>query len=88
MVVKVKKVIDGDTILTTKNKYVRLAEVNTPEKGARGFKKAKETLANYVEDENLVVKVVGKSYGRDVAILRKSGEKTTINTKMKNKGYK
>jgi len=86
--IKNKKTIDGDTFKGDDGKYYRLANVNTPEKGKKGYVKATKELDKLLSDNTLVVKTVGKSYGRDVVELRKSGEKTTINNKMKRKGYK
>jgi len=86
--IKVKKVIDGDTFKDTRGRFYRLAEVDTPEKKKRGYQKAKEILSNFIEDENLIIRVEGKSYGRKVVKARIPGEKTTINEKMRRKGYK
>jgi len=85
--IKVKKIIDGDTFQDTRNKFFRLAEIDTPEKKERGYQKAKEILKNFIKDEKLIVKIEGVSYGRKVVIARIPGEKTTINAKMKRKGY-
>lgn len=86
--INVKKVTDGDTIQSTRGGFYRLANVDAPEKRERGYQKAKETLKGFVEGEKLVAKVEGTSYGRKVATLRIPGEKTTINEKMRRKGYK
>jgi len=85
--IKVKKVIDGDTFQAG-NRFFRLAGVNAPEKRERGFKKAKETLANLIEENELIVKIEGQSYTRKVVTARIPGEKTTINEKMRRRGYK
>lgn len=86
--IKVKKVIDGDTFQDSKNKFFRLANVNAPEKRKPGFQKAKETLKKLIQKEELIIKVEGESYNRKVVIARKLGEKTTVNEKMRRKGYK
>ena len=86
-IVKVKKIIDGDTFQDTKNKFFRLSNIDTPEKKERGYQKAKEILKNLIRDEKLIVKIEGISYGRKVVTARIPGEKMTINTKMKRKGY-
>lgn len=83
----IKKIIDGDTFEGTDGKFYRLEGVNTPEKQKRGYKKAKETLKELIQDEQVFVEGVGKSFGRIVAKVRKAGEKRTINEKMKRKGY-
>ncbi len=85
--VKVKKIIDGDTFQSTKNEFFRLSGIDTPEKRKRGYQKAKETLERFIDRESLIVDIEGKSYGRKVVKARKPGEKMTINTKMKRKGY-
>lgn len=86
--IKVKKVIDGDTFQDSKNKFFRLANVNSPEKRKRGFQKAKETLKSLTQGEELIIKIEGESYNRKVVTARKPGEKTTINEKMRRRGYK
>lgn len=86
--IKVKKVIDGDTFKDTRGRFYRLAEVNTPEKRKRGYENAKETLKKFIEGKEIIIKVEGTSYGRKIVKARMLGEKMTINTKMKRKGYK
>lgn len=87
MKIKVKKVVDGDTFQDTRNRFFRLADIDTPEKRERGYQKAKDTLENFIGGEELLVKVEGKSYNRKVVLVNKPGEKMTINEKMKRKGY-
>lgn len=86
--VKVKKVLDGDTFQSTRGGFFRLAEVGAPEKRERGYQKAKQTLKQFIEGEELIARIKGTSHGRKVVTARKPGEKTTINEKMKRKGYK
>lgn len=86
--IKVKKVIDGDTFQGERNQFYRLANVDAPEKRERGYQKAKETLDKLVMGEELIAKVEGQSYNRSVVTVRKPGEKTTINEKMRRRGYK
>ena len=86
--VKVKKVIDGDTFQDIQNRFFRLADVDAPDKKERGYQNAKETLSILISDEYLSVQVEGQSYGRKVVKARKLGEKTTINEKMRRRGYK
>lgn len=85
--IKVKKVIDGDTFQDSRNRFFRLAEIDAPEKKERNYNKAKKALTNFIEGENLIVEQVGTSYRRKVVKARKAGEKTTINAKMKRKGF-
>ena len=86
--INVKKVVDGDTFQSTRGGFFRLANVNAPEKRERGYQKAKETLKQLIEGEKLIVKIEGISHGRKVVTARIPGEKMTINTKMRRKGYK
>ncbi len=86
--IKVKKIIDGDTFQDTKGRFYRLADINAPEKKKSGYQKAKAILKDLIGDEELIIKQVGKSYTRKVVIARKPREKTTINQKMRRKGYK
>lgn len=88
MKLRAKKIIDGDTFQDTRNRFFRLANVDTPEKRQRGYQKAKETLSKLISEEELIVDVKGKSYNRKVVIAKKLGEKTSINEKMRRKGYK
>ncbi len=79
---KVKRVIDGDTFEThSRKKSVRLANVDTPEKGQKGYGQAKAKLQNLIGGEE--VKVVTKArdkYGRAVAHVYKGRE--SVNKKM------
>ena len=84
---KVKKVLDGDTFQGSYNQFYRLAGVNAPEKRESGYQNTKEALVKLIMEEELIVKVKGTSYGRKVVEVRKSGEKTTINEKMRRRGY-
>lgn len=86
--IKVKKILDGDTFQSTRGGFFRLAKVDAPEKRERGYQKAKGILKKFIEGEELIIKVEGLSYGRKIVEARKPGEKTTINEKMRRKGYK
>lgn len=72
---KVKKVIDGDTIKVSSpvrgSPYIRLAGVHAPEKGERGYQTAKSNLRHRIGGKRVLIKPVGKSYGRTVAKVRK-----------------
>lgn len=80
---KVTKVIDGDTFLTSRRKKpVRLANVNTPEKGKKGYGVAKSKLKKLVQGEEVRVDTVARDkYGRAVANMYKGRE--SVNKKMK-----
>ena len=73
---KVTKVIDGDTLKVNKpvrgSSHIRLAGVNAPEKGQRGYGTATQNLRSRVGGKKVWVKPVGKSYGRTVARVRKA----------------
>lgn len=86
--IKVKKVLDGDTFQAMNGKFYRLAGFDTPEKRKLGYQKAKDALNDLIAREELIINEVGKSYTRIVVEARKPGEKMSISTKMKRKGYK
>ena len=46
----VDKVIDGDTLVAD-GQYIRLADVDTPEKGEAGYQEAKNYMMNYLGKE-------------------------------------
>lgn len=86
--VKVKKVIDGDTFEGPRKQFYRLSNVNAPEKGARKFKDAKDALKSMIEDETVLVEEEGQSYGRKVVRVKTPGVKSTVNDRMRRRGYK
>ena len=75
---KVVKAVDGDT-LQVRNKirgtnYVRLANVDAPEKGERGYSQAKSNL-NRLSGKTVTLVPKGRSYNRVVADVRCRGRK-------------
>ncbi|MCH8035061.1 MAG: thermonuclease family protein [Bacteroidetes bacterium] len=68
----VKKVIDGDTFTTKQRKNpVRLANVDTPEKGQPGFQSAKKALEKLIADKEVSIDTVARdTYGRSVAKVK------------------
>lgn len=72
---KVKKIIDGDTMVVSSSisgaNYIRIAGVDAPEKGQRGYQTAKASLKSRIGGKKVWVTPVGKSYGRIVARVRK-----------------
>lgn len=68
---KVKEVTDGDTFVLHQelegSKVVRIANLNAAELNARGGNVAKNRLKRLIENEEVTIKPVGKSYGRIVA---------------------
>ena len=81
----VTRIIDGDTFETASRKNpVRLANVDTPEKGQRGFAKATETLRKMIEGKEVRIETVARDkYGRAVARVYQGRE--SINKKMNKK---
>jgi len=56
---KVTKVIDGDTFETASRKHpVRLANVDTPEKGQPGYGKAKQDLSKLIQGKEVTIDTV------------------------------
>lgn len=80
---KVTKVRDGDTFETNKRKHaVRLAGVDTPEKGQPGFVKAKKALEKMILGEEVTVDTVARDkYKRAVANVKQGRE--SVNKAMK-----
>ena len=68
----VTKVIDGDTFLTQSRRHpVRLANVNSPEKGRKGGAKATQQLKKLIQGKKVVVHTVARDvYGRAVAKVK------------------
>lgn len=69
---KVTKVIDGDTFETASRKHpVRLANVDTPEKGQPGYGKAKEELQKMIQGKEVTIDTLARdSYNRSVANVK------------------
>ncbi len=65
--IKCVEVWDGDTFITSSDKWIRLAGVNCPELGKYGGQKATDTLSDLIEGKTITYEPVGKSYGRIVA---------------------
>ena len=69
---RVTKVIDGDTFMTASRKNpIRLANVDAPEKGARGGAAATKALKSMIHGETVSVDTVARDvYGRSVAKVK------------------
>jgi len=82
----VTRVIDGDTFETDRRKNaVRLANVDTPEKGRRGAPQAREKLRKLIEGKEVGIETVARDkYGRSVARVYRGRE--SVNKKMQDKG--
>jgi len=82
---KVTKVVDGDTFKTASRKHaVRLANVDTPEKGQRGAPAATNKLQSLIGGKEVTVQTVARdTYGRSVANVKIGGR--SVNKAMKGK---
>ena len=80
---KVTKIVDGDTFMTaSRKKPVRLANVDTPEKGEPGFRQAKQALQKLIGGKEVLVDTQARdSYGRSVAKVKVAGK--SVNKAMK-----
>lgn len=66
---RVTRVIDGDTFMTDRRtRAVRLANVDTPEKGERGYAEATRFLEMLIKGKDVAIEEVARDvYGRVVA---------------------
>ena len=80
---KVARIIDGDTFRTNmRKKSVRLANVDTPEKGQPGYTQAKNALRNLIQGETVSITTKARDpYGRAVANVKKGN--ASVNKAMK-----
>ena len=84
--VKIDRVIDGDTIKANETS-IRLLGINTPEKGEKGYQEAKEFLEKMVLNKLVQLEYVGERedrYGRTLAYVFVNGE--NINSKIVENG--
>lgn len=85
---KVQKVIDGDTVELSNGEKVRLIGINTPEKGQPYFKEAKDALEKLIleREVRLELDIAAKDmYGRTLGYLYVDNE--FINQDMIESGY-
>jgi endonuclease YncB( thermonuclease family) len=80
---RVTRILDGDTFETASRKNpVRLANVDTPEKGEPGYQAAKRDLQRLIAGEQVEIDTKARdAYGRSVANV-KVGAKS-VNRAMK-----
>ena len=80
---KVSRVIDGDTFATKDRKNpVRLANVDTPEKGQPGFDSATKALRRMISGKEVSIDTKARDhYGRSVANVKV--ENKSVNRAMK-----
>ena len=64
--VTVQQVIDGDTFLGSDRSYYRLANVDAPEEGQRGYLAAKKLLTDVIQGKSVQVEIVSNDRGRHV----------------------
>lgn len=90
----VSKVIDGDTFDTTSEGRIRLADVDTPEKGESGYYEAKNFLTSLVYDKHVYLDIDDvyetDKYGRLVCVVYVSYNAThfkNINKALLVEGY-
>ena len=69
---KVTKVVDGDTFLTNRRKHpVRLANVDTPEKGQLGYSGAKKALQDLIGGQEVIIDTKARDkFNRSVANVK------------------
>lgn len=78
----VKKVLDGDTFLDSRDRKFRLENVDAPEKGKPGSQNARNLLKNLIQGEDVGVEQVARDkYGRPVVRVYKGRE--SVNIKMR-----
>ena len=84
--ITVKKVLDGDTFVTENNEKIRIAGVDTPEKGKPGAARARTYLKNQIDGDRIVIKPVAKDkYRRTVAHVYKDGR--SVGKKIKKRRF-
>jgi endonuclease YncB( thermonuclease family) len=84
----VKRVIDGDTIVLQNGMHIRLAVVDTPERGEVGFKNATDYTKNTCLGKQAVVDiddVQKKTYNRTVGLVYCGLENININKSLLDK---
>lgn len=80
----VNHVVDGDTIEVNYNERVRLAGIQTPERGHKDYDKATLQLARLVLRKQVkLVRFPEKTYGRTVGVVYVDGK--SVNAAMRKK---
>jgi len=79
----VSRVIDGDTFATRDRKNpVRLANIDTPEKGQTGYNSARNALQRMIGGKEVLIDTKARDhYGRSVANVKVGGK--SVNKAMK-----
>lgn len=77
----VERIIDGDTIVVRNDTHVRMLGINTPEKGERFYKEAKENLEKLILNKTVKLEFgddkVDK-YGRTLAFVFLEGKNVNV----------
>lgn len=83
---RVTRVIDGDTFETASRKHpVRLAGVDTPERGEPGYEDARAALERLIADKTVEIDTKARdAYARSVANVKVDGK--SVNKAMKKHG--
>ena len=69
-VLKIKRISDGDTLVSTEDIRIRLWGIDTPERDQPYGDSATGALANMLENQKLYLKTIDVDrYGRKVAII-------------------
>ena len=72
--VKIKRIIDGDTIVTVTRERIRLAEIDAPESQQEYGQHAKQFLSNLILGKTIQIRRKGKDkYHRTIAELYYNG---------------
>ncbi len=83
--VEVERVIDGDTVVIN-GESVRMLGLNTPERGEKYYKEAKEYTSSLVMNRTVLIERRGKDrYNRELGYLFYGDE--NLNAKIVEKGY-
>ena len=84
--IKIKKIIDGDTLEDDSGRRIRLANINSPEKNTLAYVNSLEFIKGYENSSVLIDNLGNDMYGRTLArIYAESGE--YINLELVRKGF-
>lgn len=79
----VTKVIDGKTFETNRRKHpVKLAEVDTPEKGEKGYGAAKNALRDLIKGKEVDIETVGRGKKNIGSVAHVTSGKMSVNKAM------
>lgn len=79
----VTKVVGSDTFETDRRKHhVRLAGVNTPKKGEKGYGAAKNALRDLIQGKQVVIETVGRDTKNIGCVARVKTGTSSVNKAM------